>query len=258
MRGHKLARLLITAALSLTVSGLAAEPTPVVLPACAAQPIILSRFGAAEPVVSGFSKVQLQRGAIELAADPVERGNHVARMTAAGRLFSEVGKADLILAYSPLGAGRVVEMRGRFFFPAGSRLDSVILMDLECASCGLDTNPGVRLYLRDGLLRVDRAKIGIQAAFLPDIGSGVRIGTWHDIRWEVTLGVGSRGRSRVYLDGTQVMDSRGTTVLSQAVVEQLAPITVMEQVDRFQIGLTANSNPVRQTLYLDDVSICSR
>lgn len=217
----------------------------------------VSDFESGGDVAAGFTKAQVQRGSAEVAADPVEPTNHVARMTAGEKAGDQVGKADLIVAYPAIGAGHRVVASGRFFFPADSSLDSLILMDIECASCGLDTNPGIRLYLRDGALRVDRSKIGLTDAFLPTSPALMTTGTWHSLVWQVTLGIGDAGRSDVYLDGVQVMSATGTTLISQAIVDQVAPgVTVQERADRLQIGLTANSNPTSQTLLLDDVAMC--
>ena len=86
---------------------------------------------------------------------------------AAGPKGKRVGKAGLIHRFAPIGVGSVIDMSARFYFPKGEKTDSIILMDLECAACGLDTNPGLRLYLRNGHLRVDRSKVGIKEPFYP-------------------------------------------------------------------------------------------
>ena len=148
-------------------------------------------------------------------------------------------------------------MEGRFLFPQGSLIDSVILMDLECASCGLDTNPGVRLYVREGRLRVDRSKIGIKQSFLPIAPTALTFDAWHRIVWVVVLGDETTGSSQVYLDEALVIDAKGTTVLLQQVVDKIASgLNVLSQMDRFQIGLTANSNRKGASLMLDDVAFC--
>ncbi|MEW2912757.1 hypothetical protein [Leisingera sp. JC11] len=204
----------------------------------------------------GFAHVQLQRGTAVLAEDPMLPGNQVARLTAGPKQKGKVGKADYVHRFAPLKAGSVILMQARFYFPPGTPLNSLILMDLECASCGLDTNPGVRLYLRRGMLRVDRSKIGIKQAFLPTAPRMVAAGVWHELSWQVTLGAGEHGRSVVMLDGEQVVDARGTTLLTQEIVSQHMDITVQEQADRFQVGLTANSNPETVEMLLDDVRFC--
>ncbi|MFY0311272.1 hypothetical protein ACFMBG_15380 [Leisingera sp. D0M16] len=204
----------------------------------------------------GFSHVQLQRGTAVLAEDPLQPGNRVARLTAGPKKSGKVGKADYVHRFQPLPAGTVILMQARIYFPPGTPLNSVILMDLECASCGLDTNPGVRLYLRRGLLRVDRSKIGIKEPFLPSAPQRVTAGVWHQLSWQVTLGSGENGRSVITLDGEVVSDARGTTLLTQEIVSRHMDVAVREQADRFQVGLTANSNPQAAEMLLDDVRFC--
>ncbi|KIC16248.1 heparin lyase I family protein [Leisingera sp. ANG-Vp] len=212
-------------------------------------------FEAAEKN-GGFAFVQLQRGEAAQVQDPLQPGNQVAHLVAGPKKRGKVGKADYVHRFDPLPAGTVISMQARMYFPPETPLNSVILMDLECASCGLDTNPGIRLYLRKGLLRVDRSKIGIQQPFLSTVPRLLQPGTWHEITWQVTLGKGAEGHSLVMLDGEVVSDARGTTMLTQEIVRQYAEITVQEQVDRFQVGLTANSNKQPAALFLDDVRFC--
>jgi len=196
---------------------------------------------------------QLQRGEIAVRPDPLRPGNRVVAMRAGGKGW-RVGKAGLIHRFEPISAGSTVIMRASFLIPDGAYRDSVILMDLECASCGIDTNPGVRLYLRDGRLRVDRSKIGLRDAFYPNDPHRVQFNKWHEVEWRVTLGKGNAGRAIVRLDDAVVLDSRGTTILSQEVVSRLADVRVDEAVDRFQIGITANSNGRPTRLLVDEIS----
>jgi hypothetical protein len=206
----------------------------------------------------GFSHVQLQRGEAELREDPEDAENQVARLTAGAKKWGKVGKADFIHRFEPLGAGVVISMQARVYFPPDTPLNSIILMDLECASCGVDTNPGVRLYLRRGLLRVDRSKIGIKEPFLPMVPRMLRHNTWHHITWELTLGEGGAGHSKVLLDGELISDASGTTMLTQTIVSRHTDLKVLEQADRFQVGLTANSNASVAVMLLDDVQFCTQ
>lgn len=218
---------------------------------------LLSDFEASSAPDQGFSTRIEQRGRVAMAADPDDPANAVASFTDDGKSGGKVGKAHLVHRFGPVGIGSRITMEARFYFPPGSFADSVILMDLECASCGLDTNPGVRLYLRDGRPRVDRSKIGIKDAFLPAPDARIGPGAWHWIAWKVTLGDDSNGSSQVYLDGVQVMDARGTTVLLQETVDRLADgLVVRSEMDRFQIGITANSNRKGTALLVDDVGFC--
>ncbi len=217
---------------------------------------ILSDFNAGD-VEQGFAGAVKQRGTVSKSQDPLDAANSVAEFSASGKSGGRVGKAHLIYRFDPASSGSRIVMQGRFLFPQGSFIDSVILMDLECASCGLDTNPGVRLYLREGRLRVDRSKIGIKQSFLPLTPNVVTFDEWHRIVWVVVLGDDMAGSSQVFLDDALVIDAKGTTVLLQQVVDALAPgVKVLSQADRFQIGLTANSNRNGSSLMLDDVAFC--
>lgn len=217
---------------------------------------MLSNFETGK-AAAGFAAEQMQGGVSERVSDPAASNNSAVRLTAGGK-GRRVGKAALIHRFPPVGKGAVVEMGARMFFPAGAALDSVILMDLECASCGLDTNPGIRLYLRDARLRVDRSKIGLSDPFYPEVDVQLEHGRWHALRWQVTIGEDEAGYSEVYLDGRRISAARGTTVLTQTIVSSLADIKVREQVDRFQVGLTANSNRRQTEMLLDDVWFCQR
>jgi hypothetical protein len=195
----------------------------------------------------------LHGGEIEVVEDPTEPGNRIAAMRTGGKR-GEVAKAALVHRFDPVTAG-TLHMSARVRFPAGAPMDSVILMDLECASCGLDTNPGLRLYLRDRRLRVDRSKIGLEHALVPSVDLRLEPETWHRIDWFVRLGRAESGETWVLLDGTEVLRGSGPTMLTQAVMDQIADIEVREQIDRFQIGITANSNRGPAELMIDDVSL---
>lgn len=221
----------------------------------AESPGLLSTFDDTSALARDFSRIQRQRGDIDVIADPAVTGNGVARLTAGPKRLGRVGKAALIRDFGPVGAGHVVYMQGNFYFPPDTSLNSIILMDLECASCGPDTNPGIRLYLRDARLRVDRSKVGIRDAFLQNRDVQLRPGRWYEIRWRVVLGDTDTGRSTVWVDGAQVMDASGITLLLQEVVDRYTDRSVKEQVDRFQVGLTANSNDTPQVVLLDNVSL---
>lgn len=208
-------------------------------------------------IPGAFAAKQLQRGRLEVVADPVDVRNIVASANA-GRKTDRVGKAALIHRFDRLVTETVVEMSARFRIDPYSPVDSIILMDLECASCGVDTNPGVRLYLRDGRLRIDRSKIGEETPFYSDVDHQVRPGIWAAITWAVAIGPDGIGWSTVDLDGQRVLDAEGATILGQGTAARNWGLDVVEGVDRFQIGITANSNRRDVSLMFDDVRFCAR
>jgi hypothetical protein len=135
--------------------------------------------------------------------------------------------------------------------PEGAPLNSIHLLDIECASCGEEGNPGIRLYLRRGRLRVDRAKIGVPHAWTNDTAAQLRNGRWHRIEMDVTAGFGSAGGVRVRLDGNSVLEARGDTILRPS-------NGATAGADRIQIGITANSNVVPAVAFFDDVAVTIR
>lgn len=183
------------------------------------------------------------RGTVRAAPAPGRPGQ--ALLARAQPKTSGVAKADVVARLTPLPPGTRVTVAFDLRVPAGTPLDSLQLVDLECAACGEAGNPGIRLYLRRGRLRIDRSKIGIEHAWTRDDAQTLSHDRWHRITWQVRLGAGDDGQTRVTLDGNEVLAARGATLAS---LPRLA-------VDRVQIGITANSNRVPATAWFDNVRV---
>ncbi|QQA43546.1 hypothetical protein [Pelagovum pacificum] len=168
----------------------------------------------------------------------------------AGPKDGRVGKAALIVPTGRLGPGAGLRISAEVFFPTDSPMNSIILMDAECKYCGRDDNPGLRLYLRDGRLRVDRAKIGERHAWTNDTAPQVPRGRWVELVWDLGIATGDDGRSDVWLDGVPVLQDTGRTT-----PEDRAP---GDAVDRVQIGVTANSNDSPVSLQMRAIRIETR
>ena len=172
-----------------------------------------------------------------------------------GRLRAEtqargkrVPKAALIARPAKLAPGATARIAFSVMVPEGAPLNSIHLVDIECANCGEEGNPGIRLYLRHGRLRVDRAKIGERDAWTNDRGPQLRRGRWHRIELDTTLGFGAAGRVRARLDGETVLEAAGDTIVRPSG-------RAAAGADRIQIGLTASSNSVPATAWFDDVAV---
>lgn len=183
------------------------------------------------------------RGTVRTAPAPGRPGQ--ALLARAEPKAGGVAKADVVARLAPLAPGTRLAIAFDLRIPAGTPLNSLQLVDLECASCGEGGNPGIRLYLRHGRLRIDRSKIGIEHAWTREDASALRHDRWHRIVWQVHLGAGEDGQARVLLDGREVLSARGATLAS---LPRLAA-------DRVQIGITANSNPVPATAWFDNVRV---
>jgi hypothetical protein len=94
-------------------------------------------------------------------------------------------------------------------------------------------------------LRVDRSKIGIEHAWTRDDSPTLANDHWHHIVWQVRVAADGSGATRVLLDGHEVLAARGATA---ADLPRVA-------IDRVQIGITANSNPVPATAWFDNVRV---
>ena len=183
-------------------------------------------------------------GRLDVVSGPKGKVLH-ARTTARGE---RVPKAALIARPAKLPPGAVARIGFDVMVPEGAPLNSIHLLDLECASCGEGGNPGIRLYLRHGRLRIDRSKIGHAEAWTNVRAPQLRHGRWHRVEVEVAVGFGEAGAVRTRLDGATVLDSRGDTILQPRRGASAGA-------DRIQIGLTASSNAGPAIAYFDNVAV---
>jgi hypothetical protein len=178
----------------------------------------------------------------------VVNGRLRARTQARG---GRVPKAALIARPAKLAPSATVRVAFSVMVPEGAPLNSIHLLDIECATCGEEGNPGIRLYLRHGRLRIDRSKIGVRDAWTNDAAPQLRHGRWHRVELDLTAGFGAAGRVRARLDGATVLEAQGDTITRPAGGAAAG-------VDRIQIGLTASSNAVPAVAWFDDVAVTIR
>lgn len=190
-------------------------------------------------------RVQAQRG--EISCDiPFPNQPEAIRFEAGGKTDT-VGKSAFILPFAPQGQGVRLKISADVFIPEGTDPNSLILIDVECKNCGAEGNPGLRMYLRDGGLRIDRKKIGERHAWAMPAPPLMGVDEWHRIDWQLDLGANhATGRSQVALNNFAFLINAGRTL----------PIgTDQTAVDRVQIGLTANSNPGLAAVYMRNIRV---
>jgi hypothetical protein len=178
----------------------------------------------------------------------VVNGRLRAQVQARGK---RVPKAALIARPAKIAAGTTARIAFSVMVPQGAPLNSIHLVDLECASCGEEGNPGIRLYLRHGRLRIDRAKIGVRDAWANENAPQLRHGQWHRLVLDVTAGLGAAGQVRARLDGATVLEAQGDTIIRPNGGAAVGA-------DRIQIGLTASSNARPAIAWFDDVAVTIR
>jgi hypothetical protein len=164
---------------------------------------------------------------------------------------TRVPKAALIARPAKLAPGSTARIAFSLMVPQGSPLNSLHLVDIECASCGEAGNPGIRLYLRHGRLRIDRSKIGVRGAWTNDRAPQLRHGRWHRVELDFAAGFGAAGRVRGRIDGETVLEAEGDTIIRPSGGAAAGA-------DRIQIGLTASSNAVPAMAWFDDVAVTIR
>jgi len=197
---------------------------------------------------------QLQRWSIKKWQDPLLESNEVLIMKAWEKQGSQVGKAWLVKAINHIWVWSWVIVEADFYFPEDTSRNSLILIDLECKKCWIDTNPGIRLYLRDEYLRVDRSKIGIDESFNQELDHKILSQTWYTLRMEVVFWE-TEGSTKVFIDDILVIHRLWINILTQDIVDEYNIVLENIWIDRVQVWMTANSNLSSQTLLLDNVSI---
>jgi len=189
---------------------------------------------------------QRQSGDIRLVDDPLRGTSPDAEPVyrfRAGPKRGKVGKAALILPFDTLRPGDRLEVRAQIMVPEDAPQSLLHLMDVECKYCGQKGNPGVRLHLRDGQLRVDRKKIGERRVWALDNATRLPAGRWVEVTWTLQLGLGGDPTlSLVRLGGQAVLRNRGRNLPDVP--------RPRAGVDRLQIGVTANSNDRPAVVYL--------
>ncbi len=183
-------------------------------------------------------------GSVDRSADPLRPG-YALIADAGPKAGGTVAKADLVARIDPAGEGSRVAVAFDLFLPQGSPANSIQLVDLECATCGEGGNPGVRLYLRHGRLRIDRSKIGHEHAWVSDNGPQLVAGQWNRVTFDMAIAADNQGSATATLNGQSAVSGQGATIM---------PLN-RRYVDRVQIGITANSNAVPAQLLFDNIAI---
>ena len=207
----------------------------------------LTGAARADPLAGCLPAVSTQAPRAQLQNGTLTCTDGVMTATAGPKQDGRVGKAAAILPFGRrAGPGTTVTARAEVFIPGGAPIDSIHLMDLECKDCGVLGNPGLRLYLRDGRLRIDRAKIGERHAWVNDTAPRLPVDRWVTVEWTLKLSDHPDGWARVTLDAATVLEATGRTV-------PRGPLG--HGIDRLQIGVTANSNPTAATVRLRRIGL---
>lgn len=168
-----------------------------------------------------------------------------------------VGKSALSAAIDPITTDdpQTINVSFDLKIPSGSPDNSIILADFESTASGIGANPGVRVYLRDGYLRVDRSKIGESEPWYSDQDGPINIDDWNAIEITMIPGANGEGLFEIRLNGQLILSETGNNVLSDEWKASVGLEDLYSPVDRVQVGLTANSNTVTASVEMRDLEI---
>lgn len=193
---------------------------------------------------------QLAAGAMAVSADETVF-LHQTDASASG-----VTKSTVNVSTTPItNETSTISVEFDIYIPAGSSTDQIYILDLENTSTQLsDKAPGLRVYLQDGLLTVNRAKIGFTDEWTA-VHNPITTEKWYTVRVDMVPGGEATGRIEISLDGQPVLEETGTNVLTQQTMSQYGLTLDTGEIDRIQVGLTANDSGVESSLATRNISI---
>lgn len=189
--------------------------------------------------VDSETLIQLQEGRLDISED----GN--VTLMRAGSAGSKVGKSTYSTAISTTDNSGLVTAEFDFMIPDGSPTSHIYLADIESKAASSGYNPGVRIQVRDGIIRVERGKIGIKELWPADMDK-LETGRWYSLKVELRPGAGNDGEVRLYLDGKKVVDEVGQTIDTTS---------SNSWIDTVQVGLTANVNDYDAALAVRNIEV---
>jgi len=189
--------------------------------------------------VDAETLIQLQDGRIDISDD----GN--VTLMRAGSAGSKVGKSTYSTAINTTDNSGLVTAEFDFMIPDGMPTSHIYLADIESKAASSGYNPGVRIQVRDGIIRVERGKIGIKELWPADMDE-LQTGRWYSLKVELRPGRGNDGEVRLYLNGEKVVDENGQTVDTTS---------SNSWIDTVQVGLTANVNDYDAALAVRNIEV---
>lgn len=158
--------------------------------------------------------------------------------------------------------GETYRFSAWFYLTDPPQVANFLLIDVECgeSECGFEGGPGVRAMIKKGtdrLIAEWKFMNWFNDVVRPDPPPGepvlgvhaLPVGQWFEVTFEVTLGVGERGVTRIYVDSALDSEVVGTNIRPGGV------LSTMDRYNSFEIGLTCNIGTQPTTIYLDDVTV---
>lgn len=184
--------------------------------------------------------IQLQDGRVDIS----DNGN--VTLMRAGSAGSKVGKSTYSTEINTTDDSGLVTAEFDFMIPDGYPTSHIYLADIESNAASSGYNPGVRIQVRDGQIRVERGKIGIKELWAADQDQPLQTGQWYSLKVVMRPGDANNGEIQLYLDGELVVDEQGQTIDTTS---------SNSWIDRVQVGLTANVNDYDAALAVRNIEV---
>lgn len=166
----------------------------------------------------------------------------------------DITKSTVNMGFDPVENGDIITISMDFFIPDGSPTDQIFIADFESSTANTGTHPGVRIFLRDGYLRVDRAKIGEEDGWFAD-HDPIQSGEWNSIEVVLVPGDDDTGQMMIFLNGQLVLQEAGATILTQEALGDTSFTLTGGEIDRVQVGLTANNGPSEAAIVTSNIEL---
>lgn len=154
---------------------------------------------------------------------------------------SGVSKSTLNIGFDAVSETGTITAEMEFYIPAGTTTERIYIADFESINANTGKAPGTRVFIENGRIGIDRGKVGYEDIWYAT-HAPIDQEQWYSLRVELVPAAGSDGHIRVILDGQTVFEGSGSMILTQSIVDQYGFTLVGGEIDRVQLGLTANDS----------------
>lgn len=172
----------------------------------------------------------------------------------ADRKSNRVGKAFVTKNFPAVKAGDIIEAKARYFIERVPQDGSLYLMDIECRSCGPQWQPGIRVHVRQGQLRVNRSKLRLKKDFVASNTTSIPTGKGFELSMRLRLGE-EAGETVIAIDGRPVIEERGVNMPLEHIFATQNLELAEEHLDYVQFGVTANSGSSEAEVLFSDAEV---
>jgi len=172
------------------------------------------------------------------------------------------GKASIQTRNFVYNEGETYRFSAWFYLTDPPEIANFLMIDIECGvnECEFEGGPGIRVMIlkqTDRLITEWKFLNWFNDVIKPDVPPGnpvpgihsIPVHEWFKVTYEVTLGVGEAGITRIYVNDELDSEVIGTNIRPGGV------LSTMDRYTSFELGLTCNIGTQPTTIYVDDAQI---